>query len=117
MEEILAKLHQASVRMDQLASRAQSERTEEIGAALVAAVSDWVELVEIFVEHCPDRGMLATYLASTQQLESLLSNLENAHTEDELAEVRRALPSVVEQWGQVIAQLIGASMASLTESE
>ncbi len=117
MQHILEKLHQASLRLDELANRAQSEKTEEVGAALVLAVSDWVELVEFFIDHCPSHKVLADYLSATQGLERLLTKLEDAQDESELALVRQALPRVVERWGLVIASLIQNSMGSLSGAE
>lgn len=112
LQEDLKALHQASIRMDELATRAQEERSQEVGSALVEAVGEWVQLVEAFVDRCTDEEVLAAYRTVTVRLEQLLSRLESADTADELQGVRQALPEVIDAWSQVMSDLIQAALAS-----
>lgn len=111
LQEELKALHQASIRMDELATRAQQERTQEVGSALVQAVGEWVQLVEAFVDRCTDEGVLAAYRTVTLRLEQLLARLESADTAHELQGIRQALPEVIDAWSQVMSDLIQTALA------
>ncbi|MBI3926734.1 MAG: hypothetical protein HY319_14430 [Armatimonadetes bacterium] len=111
VQQELARLHEASRAMDLLASRAQEERTPELGVALVTAVGDWIELIERFVDRCQDQPLLDRYFAAVQALEHLLTGLETAHSAEELGTVRTRMPLVVEQWSSVMGELLESAVA------
>lgn len=107
----LRELQNVSVEMDQLARRAQDERTSELGAELVRVVGRWVGLVEGFVQHCPPGPKLHAYQQATRGLEHLLHKLDTLQDADEIRKLENEFPPAVDIWSDALTEVIQEVLA------
>ncbi len=104
--EALHELHRVSVEMDQLTSRAEGERTSEMGAELVRVVGRWVGLVEGFVQYCPPGEKLVNYQQATRGLEDILQGLDGLNDVDEIRGQERRVQPAVDRWSEALTEVI-----------
>lgn len=109
--EGLRELRNVSMEMDQLARRAQEERTSETGAELVQIVGRWVGLVEGIVKHCPDGPKLHAYQQATRGLEHLLQRLDSLNEEAEIRNLESEVTPAVDQWSNALTEVIQEVLA------
>lgn len=107
----LRELQRVSVEMDQLARRAQEERTSELGAELVRVVGRWVGLVEGFVQYCPPGDKLNAYQHATRGLESLLQKLDTLQDAVEIRKLEHEFPAAVDTWSDALTEVINEVLA------
>jgi hypothetical protein len=107
----LYELQRVSMEMDQLARRAQEERTGETGAELVQVVGRWVGLVEGIVKHCPDGPKLHAYQHATRDLETLLQKLDSLKEVEEVRKMEGEFTPAVDQWSLALTEVIQEVLA------
>ncbi len=106
-DDSLKGLEDASVRMEDLAQRAEGDLS--VLNELVQAISEWVEQVDHFVDRCEDPDILRDYQEATLALDAFLSKL---HDPEAVESMEEELPQVVSQWEEAIRALVRSTLAS-----
>lgn len=105
-EDSLKELEDASVRMEDLAQRAEGDLS--VLNELVLAISEWVDQVDQFVDRCEDPEILRNYQEATLGLDAFLSKL---HDPQAVETMEQELPEVVSRWEEAIRALVRSTLS------
>ena len=101
----LKDLQTASQDLDRLAHQALAGDSASRGQ-LVQGMGEWVQLVQGFVDRCPDGPPRQTYLAATADLEQALLTLAQSADSAEVERLGQELSGIVERWSQALTGVL-----------
>ena len=102
----LKELHSASQDLDRLAHQALAGDQASRGQ-LVEGMGQWVQLVQGFVDRCPDGPAHQAYDQATRDLETALVTLAHSQDSAEVDRLGQELSGIVERWSQALTVVLG----------